>query len=93
MTHQKAPPTTAEPGPTTRTRLFFVDNLRVVLTLLVVLHHAAITYGNIPAWYYTEPAQDPTGVVLDLFVLLNQTFSITPGAIQSSPPWQRWPCP
>lgn len=74
MTHQKAPPTTAEPGLTTRARLFFVDNLRVVLTLLVVLHHAAITYGNIPVWYYTEPAQDPTGVVLDLFVLLNQTF-------------------
>ena len=74
MTHQKAPPTTAEPGLTTRTRLFFVDNLRVVLTLLVVLHHAAITYGNIPVWYYTEPAQDPTGVLLDLFVILNQTF-------------------
>lgn len=74
MTQQKAPPTTTTPGPTTRARLFFVDNLRVVLTVLVVLHHAALTYSNIPLWYYTEPAQDPSGHVLDLFIMLNQTF-------------------
>lgn len=74
MTHQKAPPTTTAPGPASRARLFFVDNLRVVLTVLVVLHHAALTYGNIPLWYYPEPARDPGGVALDLFVFLNQTF-------------------
>lgn len=74
MTQQEAPPTAAVPGTTTRARLFFVDNLRVVLTVLVVLHHAALTYGNIPLWFYPEPAQDPSGVLLDLFVVLNQTF-------------------
>ena len=74
MTQQAAPPTIAEPGPVTRARLFFVDNLRVVLTVLVVLHHAALTYSNIPLWYYSEPAQDSSGVALDLFIMLNQTF-------------------
>lgn len=56
------------------TRLRYLDNLRVFLTVLVVLHHAAITYGNIPIWYYTEPAQDPSGGLLDMLVILNQTF-------------------
>ena len=66
--------TTRAGGPPARSRLFYLDNLRVVLTILVVLHHAAITYGNIPLWFYTEPAQDPSGVLLDVFVIINQTF-------------------
>ncbi|NRQ33432.1 acyltransferase [Nonomuraea sp. NN258] len=56
------------------TRLGAIDNLRVVLTALVVLHHVAVTYGNIPLWFYVEPAQDPSGRILDLFVLFNQAF-------------------
>lgn len=74
MTQQYSPPNTANPAPAARARLFFVDNLRIFLTVLVVLHHVAVTYGNIPLWFYTEPAQDPTGDLLDLFVVLNQTF-------------------
>lgn len=78
MTEQTRPPT-AQPaaGPTTpqpRPRLHYLDNLRVMLTVLVVLHHVAITYGNIPIWFYTEPAQDASGVALDVFVTVNQTF-------------------
>jgi hypothetical protein len=55
-------------------RVFYLDNLRILLTALVVVHHAAITYGNIPIWYYTEPASDPSGKALDLLVIFNQTF-------------------
>ena len=62
-----------EPRPP-RPRLFYLDNLRILLTALVVLFHAAITYGNIPIWYYTEPARDSSGVALDLLVMFNQTF-------------------
>jgi glucans biosynthesis protein C len=62
-----------EPRPP-RPRLFYLDNLRILLTVLVVLFHAAITYGNIPIWYYTEPARDSSGVALDLLVMFNQTF-------------------
>ncbi|GAA3206628.1 acyltransferase family protein [Nonomuraea helvata] len=57
-----------------RTRLHSIDNLRTVLTVLVVVHHVAVTYGNIPLWYYTEPAKDPSGVLLDLLVTFNQAF-------------------
>ncbi|MCK7622309.1 acyltransferase family protein [Streptomyces sp. RS10V-4] len=61
-------------APTTRPRLHYLDNLRIALTALVVLHHTAVTYGNIPVWYYTEPAKDGSGLVLDLFVMANQAF-------------------
>ena len=55
-------------------RLLYLDNLRILLTVLVVVHHAALTYGNLPLWYYHEPAQDPSGIVLDVLVAINQTF-------------------
>ncbi|GAA1076361.1 acyltransferase family protein [Nocardiopsis composta] len=64
----------APAGPAPRPRLAYIDNLRILLTVLVVLHHCAVTYGNIPIWFYTEPAQDPTGVALDLLVVFNQAF-------------------
>ena len=74
MAQNISPSITGAADRPTRPRLFYVDHLRVVLTVLVVLHHAAITYGNIPVWYFSEPAQDPSGLALDLFVLFNQTF-------------------
>ncbi|MGP4098465.1 acyltransferase family protein [Nonomuraea sp. KM90] len=58
----------------TRTRLHAIDNLRIVLTALVVAHHVAITYGNIPLWFYVEPAKDPSGLVLDVLAMFNQAF-------------------
>ncbi|QVQ53432.1 acyltransferase family protein [Spiractinospora alimapuensis] len=73
--------TTHAPGEGSRTaktpsasRLAYIDNLRVLLTVLVVLHHAALTYGNIPMWFYAEPANDASGGLLDVFVGLNQTY-------------------
>ncbi|GAB7035396.1 acyltransferase family protein [Streptomyces sp. NPDC021749] len=66
------PDTGRRPNPAAR--LLYVDNLRIVLTALVVLHHTAVTYGNIPAWYYTEPAKDGSGLLLDAFVMFNQAF-------------------
>ena len=69
-------PTHAAPVDDTaaRPRLFYLDNLRILLTVLVVAHHVALTYGNLPLWYYSEPAQDPSGVVLDILVAVNQMF-------------------
>ncbi|GAB3206985.1 acyltransferase family protein [Marinactinospora thermotolerans] len=78
MTEQVHPPTAPgrpEPPRTAgRPRLYYVDNLRVVLTVLVLAHHVAVTYGNIPVWYYSEPATDGSGALLDLLVITNQTF-------------------
>jgi glucans biosynthesis protein C len=41
-------PTSAEKS--RRSRLWFVDNLRVALICLVVLHHIVVTYSGLPLW-------------------------------------------
>jgi hypothetical protein len=38
--------------------LFFVDNIRVLLTILVLLHHLMITYAGTGGWIYKEGRQD-----------------------------------
>ena len=57
-------------------RIFFLDHLRVALTILVVLHHLAVIYGANAAFYYLEPPKnDPlASLVLLAFVLINQGY-------------------
>jgi glucan biosynthesis protein C len=56
-------------------RLFFVDHLRAALTMLVIIHHLAVTYGVVSAWYYLEPPNDTlTQPLLLLLILFNQSF-------------------
>ena len=60
-------------------RLYYLDNLRVFLTVLVVLHHTAITYGASGSWYYYatihEGLNDPlTTALLTIVVALNSSF-------------------
>lgn len=57
-------------------RLFFIDHLRAALVILVVLHHVAVVYGGIPAFYYYEPpVNDPLAeITLFVFVLFNQAW-------------------
>jgi surface polysaccharide O-acyltransferase-like enzyme len=58
-----------------RARLFFIDNLRVALTMLVIVHHLAITYGAAGAWYYQDPNRNmPTTIILSLLVATDQAF-------------------
>jgi peptidoglycan/LPS O-acetylase OafA/YrhL len=47
-----------------------IDALRASLTLLVVFHHAAITYGAMGSWFYKEiePSNTPASLILTLFV-------------------------
>ena len=61
---------------TSSSRLFFVDNLKVALIILVVLHHLAVIYGANTAFYYVEPAyQDILAFfVLLIFQLFNQAY-------------------
>ena len=57
------------------TRLFYIDNLRIFLIILVVLHHLAITYGAPGGWYYNESeAGFPEILPMSMFVATNQSF-------------------
>lgn len=56
-------------------RLFYVDNLRIFMIILVVLHHLAITYGAPGSWYYNESeAGFPEVLFMAMFVATNQSF-------------------
>lgn len=59
-----------------RPRTDFIDRLRVVLTALVIAHHAAITYGGSGGWFYREVTDDglPSSMALTLLTAVNQAF-------------------
>ncbi|MFG1815907.1 acyltransferase family protein [Kribbella sp. NPDC049174] len=49
--------------------------MRVLLTVLVVLHHIAVTYSGIGLWYYTEePTSGAVELGLTVFLLVNQAW-------------------
>lgn len=53
----------------------YIDNIRVFLTMLVILHHAAVTYGAPGGWYYKEGSDgEIPKIFLTAFVAVNQSF-------------------
>jgi peptidoglycan/LPS O-acetylase OafA/YrhL len=65
----------SEAKSSTKPRLFFIDNLRILLISLVVLHHLAITYGHSGGWYYYEGQPDElTTILFTMFNAVNQAF-------------------
>ncbi|HBX23109.1 MAG TPA: acyltransferase [Desulfotomaculum sp.] len=62
-------------GESTTTKMLFLNNIKVFLTVLVVTHHTAITYGALGSWFYYEPTEDMfVKVLLTLFAAINQSF-------------------
>ena len=58
-----------------RTRLFYLDNLRIYLTILVILHHAALAYGGSGGWAVRDPGVDEISpILLTFFNALNQSY-------------------
>lgn len=56
-------------------RLAFFDNLRVVLTVMVIAHHAGQAYGPTGAWW---PVQETNRVmILDPFFMVNRSFGMS----------------
>jgi glucan biosynthesis protein C len=56
-------------------RLLFVDNIRVFLTILVVLFHVMIIYAGTGSWYYKEGREDfVTGALGAWFLAVNQAY-------------------
>jgi fucose 4-O-acetylase-like acetyltransferase len=62
--------------PLKKERLLYIDNLRIVLTALVVLHHLAIQYGAPGITYYNEvgPMSDISAILMTLLLAINQSF-------------------
>ena len=58
-----------------KSRLFYIDNLRIFLIGLVVLLHLNITYGAPGDWYYNESEAGMPEVILQaMFNITNQAF-------------------
>jgi surface polysaccharide O-acyltransferase-like enzyme len=55
-----------------RPRAVWIDRLRAGLILLVILHHAAITYGASGSWFFE--ATEATNVPLTFLAAVNQAF-------------------
>ncbi len=47
-----------------KSRLFFIDNLRILLITLVLMIHLSITYGSEGSWYYKEGQADTLSLIL-----------------------------
>jgi glucans biosynthesis protein C len=61
--------------PKTAERLFFVDNIRIFLTILVILHHLTVIYAGTGSWIYNEGRQDSLAAALgDWFCSVNQSY-------------------
>ncbi|NLZ06129.1 MAG: acyltransferase family protein [Phycisphaerae bacterium] len=58
-----------------KSRLLFVDNLRTLVIVLVILVHLSITYGGEGGWYYSEgPKGTISSILLTWFNATCQSF-------------------
>ncbi|MEP7154481.1 MAG: acyltransferase family protein [Betaproteobacteria bacterium] len=57
-------------------RSYFIDYLRAFLTMLVIAHHTAITYGASGGWFFREPVprDSITSMLLTMFCAVNQAY-------------------
>ncbi|HOV78443.1 MAG TPA: acyltransferase family protein, partial [Sedimentisphaerales bacterium] len=80
-------------------RLAFIDNLRTLIIILVILVHLAITYGGEGGWYYKEVKPDlVSGLVLTFHNATCQSFFMgsmfllsgyfTPASFDRKGPWK-----
>lgn len=57
-------------------RAYYLDRLRIFLTMLVIFHHTAIAFGASGGWYYKTP-DITTGMaqtILTLFMAVDQAY-------------------
>jgi len=56
-------------------RLFFIDNLRIFLVIVVILHHLSVIYAANTSFYYLEPTKNGISILLlAFFQLFNQAY-------------------
>jgi len=62
-------------SPSSGSRFAFLDNLRIYLTILVILHHTALAFGGSGGWPVDDPNADLLSeVVFTFFNAVNQTY-------------------
>jgi glucans biosynthesis protein C len=62
-------------GTTFRNRMDYIDNIRIFLTILVIVHHIAIGYGGSGDWILREaPTDSISPILLTMFNAVNQSF-------------------
>jgi len=56
-------------------KINYINNLKVLMTVLVILHHAFITYGAPGSWYYMQKTTHMAALFpMTVFVATNQSF-------------------
>jgi surface polysaccharide O-acyltransferase-like enzyme len=72
--------------------MFYIDNLRLLFTFAVILHHVCLTYAAHNGWYFYDYLHDPlTNLILNILIATDRTWIIgcffmisgyfTPGAL------------
>jgi len=65
----------AKEQPRAAARLLFVDNLRIYLTILVILHHLIIIYSGAGGWIWYEGREDEiTAAIGSWFTAVNHSY-------------------
>lgn len=66
---------TAKAEERTHTRFAYIDNLRIYLTVLVILHHAVLAYGGAGDWGIQDRVTDEISPILfSIFNGINQAY-------------------
>ncbi|MBN1924952.1 MAG: acyltransferase family protein [Prolixibacteraceae bacterium] len=57
-------------------RAYYIDRLRIILTMLVIFHHSAIAFGASGGWYYVTPnaTNGITQMILTIFMAIDQAY-------------------
>jgi len=70
-----SPETPAAPAIIPSQKIYYLDHVKVLLTVLVILHHSFITYGGPGGWYYRQPTTSQAALIpMAMFVSTNQAF-------------------
>ncbi|MBF4506906.1 acyltransferase [Flavobacterium sp. JLP] len=66
---------TANQDSGTSNKLFYIDNIKILLTILVILHHIFIAYNSSEGWYYCEKTNiEGARIPMTILISINQSF-------------------
>lgn len=58
-----------------REKLHYLNNIKVTLTIFVILVHVAVTYGSVGGWYYYEHGNEEwVNILLTAFNAIQQSY-------------------